>query len=135
MNILDSSVYLAFLYQEPGGEFLNKLSQQCQEKGESIFMHQINFMEVIYKVKTKVPGFDVQALLAEFSSPWWSKINYLDSDLMLIAVDLKAKFQRASLADCIGLACTKTFKGTFWTADQLLSDIGNKENIPVNLIR
>jgi len=135
MNILDSSAYLAYLRKEKGGDFLKKLSQQCRVDGVTIFMHQINFLEVVYKVKTKLPAYDIQSLLVEFSSPWWGKINYLDSDLMLIAAELKAKYQSASLGDCIGLASTKIFQGTFWTADQLLSDIGAKENITVKLIR
>lgn len=135
MNILDSSVFLATIYNEKGGDFLKKLSKKCMTTGESIFVHQVNFLEVVYKIKCKIPDKDVHSLMAEFSSPWWGKINYMDSDLMLLAAGLKAKYRQASLGDAIGLAAAKIFKATFWTADQLLADIGQKEDIQVQMIR
>lgn len=135
MNILDSSVILAHLRKEKGGTFLKKLSRQCKSQGESIFVHQVNFLEVVYKARCKVPDFEVRELLAEFSSPWWGKINYMDSDLMLLAAELKAKYRSASLGDAIGLAAAKVFKATFWTADSLLEEIGGNEGISVQLIR
>lgn len=135
MNILDSSVILASFYKEKGGDILIALSKECKKNNESLFIHWINFIEVIYKVKKKLPNYDTRSLLAEFSSPWWGKLNYLDSDCMLLASELKAEFPQASLADCIGLATARIFKATFWTADQLLYKIGEKRQIKVNLIR
>ena len=135
MNILDASVVLAYLRNEKGGEFLKKLSKKCMADGESIFVHQVNFLEVVYKVKCKIPDKDVHSLMAEFSSPWWGKISYMDSDLMLLAARLKAKYRQASLGDSIGLAAAKIFKATFWTADSLLAEIGDKEKIDVKMIR
>lgn len=135
MNILDASVILAYLRNEKGGDFLKKLSKKCMADGESIFVHQVNFLEVVYKVKCKIPDKDVHSLMAEFTAPWWGKINYMDSDLMLLAAELKAKYRQASLGDAIGLATTKIFKGVFWTADSLLAAIGEKENIRVQMIR
>jgi predicted nucleic acid-binding protein len=135
MNILDSSVFLASIFNERGGEFLKKLSKKCMADGESIFIHQVNFLEVVYKVKCKAPDKEIGNLMAEFSSPWWGKINYMDSDLMLLAAELKSKYRQASLGDSIGLATTKIFKGVFWTADSLLDEIGKKEGIAVQLIR
>lgn len=135
MNILDSSVILAYLRNEPGGDFLQKLAKRSQNNQESIFIHQINFLEVIYKVKCKLPNYNIHDLLTEFSSPWWGKLNYMDSDLMLLAADLKAKYRQASLGDCIGLASAKILKAVFWTADNLLAEIGQKEHIEVELIR
>ncbi len=135
MNILDSSVILAYIFKEKGGEVLKKLLAHSQNKVQSIFIHQVNFIEVLYQVHKRAPSFDLTDLIGEFSSPWWGKLNYLDADLMLVVADLKSKFQHASLADCIGLAATKIFDGTFWTADKQLVDIGNAENITVKLIR
>lgn len=135
MNILDSSVVIAYIRKEKGGDFLKKLFKECQANKESIFIHEINFMEVIYKVKSKLPSFPITSLLAEFSSPWWGKLSYMESDLMLLTADIKSEFPHASLADCIGLAATKIFKGTFWTADKLLADIGKSAGITVQLIR
>jgi predicted nucleic acid-binding protein len=135
MNILDSSVVLAYLRNEKGGDFLTKLAQRSRAAKESIFIHQINFIEVVYKVKSKLPDYDITNLLAEFSSPWWGKLNYMDSDLMILTAELKAKFPQASLGDSIGLATAKIFKAVFWTADSLLAEIGQKEHIKVELIR
>jgi predicted nucleic acid-binding protein len=135
MNILDSSVVLAYIRKEKGGDFLQKLFKESVKTQQSIFIHQVNLMEVIYKVKIKLPDYDLSDLLAEFSSPWWGKLTYMDSDLMLFAAELKSRSQNISLADCIGLSAAKIFKATFWTADQLLADIGKAENISVKLIK
>jgi predicted nucleic acid-binding protein len=135
MNILDSSAFLALILHETGHEKVDQLIKKSQQKKESLFMHQINFIEVIYKAKQKLSDQDARQMLAEFSSPWWGKLNYMDSDLMLLASELKNKFKNASLADCIGLAVTKLFQATFWTADSLLAKIGDSENISVKLIR
>lgn len=135
MNILDSSFVLAYIYEEKGGDLLKKLLANSKNNVQSVFIHQVNFMEVLYKVQIRDIYADLAELLAEFSAPWWGKLSYMDADLMLIVADLKSKFQYASLADCIGLATTKIFDGTFWTADKQLADIGKAENITVKLIR
>ena len=135
MNILDSSAIIAYLRAEKGGEILKKLSKKCKEAEESLFIHQVNFLEVVYKVKCKIPDKEVRSLMAEFSSPWWGKINYMDSDLMLLAAELKEKYRNASLGDVIGLSAAKILEAKFWTADNLLAEIGAKENIQVELIR
>lgn len=135
MNILDSSAFLALILDERGREKIEHLIKASYKKKESLFIHQVNFIEVIYRSKQRLSDDAVQSMLAEFSSPWWGKLNYMDSDLMLLTSDLKNKFKNASLADCIGLAATKIFQATFWTADSLLAEIGAAENISVKLIR
>ncbi len=135
MNIFDSSVCLAIILNEKGTEKVRDLVKITFAQKESIFIHQVNFIEVLYKARTKLPTHSVNDLLAEFSSPWWGKLSYMDSDLMLLAAELKNKFKNASLADCIGLAISKILKATFWTADSLLAEIGKAENISVVLIR
>ena len=135
MIIFDSSAILALIFEENGSEKVKQLCLEAQQQKQSIFIHQINFIEVIYNCEKKYPEYRVAELIGQFESPWWGKVNYLDLDLAMIAADLKKKFQFLSLGDSIGLAWTKITKGTFWTADQILAEIGQKEQIDVQLIR
>ena len=135
MHILDSSALLALLKKEPGHQLVNNLIRKKIDDGESIFIHQINLIEVLYKIQKISPRELYLDLLKRFVSPFWGKINYLDGEIALMAADLKTKYSFASLGDVIGLSYTKLVEGTFWTADQQLGDIGSAEGIKVKLIR
>ena len=135
MIILDSSALLASIFEEKGSEKVLQITQETFQKGQSIFIHQINFIEVIYKISSRFSEEKVAFVLSKFRSPWWGIVNYLDLDLSLVAAELKKKYLFLSLGDSIGLAWTKINTGTFWTTDKILAEVGQKEQIDVQLIR
>lgn len=135
MIIFDTSVILAMIYQENGSEKAKQICLQAQKEKQSIFIHQINFVEVIYKLAQKYEETRVAELTSQFSSPWWGIVNVLDAEMALIAAALKKRSPFISLGDSIGLAWTKVNSGTFWTADRALAEVGEKEQIDVQLIR
>ena len=134
MDILDASSLLAYLKQEKGFEKVKSLITDSFTQKTSIFIHQVNFIEVIYKCAKIFGDAKTKKLLAEFQAPFFGIINYMEQDMSFYTAHLKTHYQ-ISLADAIGLAYTKLFNGTFWTADHELQKIAASENIALELIR
>lgn len=134
MNILDASSLIALFKKEKGWEKIEQLFTAAPKNKESVFMHAINFMEFNYKCKKIFGSKKTGAIIADLETPFFGITNYFAMDLNLYAANLKANYH-LSLADAIGLANTKIMKGIFWTADQALKPIAEKENISLKCIR
>jgi len=134
MNLLDASALLAFLKKEKGWENIEKLLSSSQKNGTSVFIHALNFVELIYKCEQIFGPKKTHQIIADLQSPFLGIINYLDTDLTLFVAHLKANYH-LSLAEAVGLAHTKIMNATFWTADNALEDIAKKEKISFQSIR
>lgn len=71
MNILDASAYLALIYHENGYQKIDALIARSKEEKATLFMHRVNFMEVVYKAKKRLSARQLKQMLSEFNSPWW----------------------------------------------------------------
>lgn len=134
MDILDASALLALIKKERGWESIEKLMMENEKRGTSTFIHALNFTEFQYKCEQIFGSGKTAKIIADFQSPFFGIVNYMDTDLNLYAAHLKAN-HHLSLGDAIGLAHTKIMKGTFWTADRALAEIAEKENISLQVIR
>ncbi len=134
MNILDTSVLLAFIKQEKGADVVKKVFEDAEKEKNSLFIHQINFIEFVYKCYQFYGVEKTHRIVADLQSPLLGIVNYMDTSLALFCSHLKAQYH-LSLADGIGLAYAKIMDGTFWTADKALQGISTKENIKISLIR
>ena len=134
MEILDASAILAFIKKEQGGEKVQKLIEGKQRDGLAIFIHSINYIELICKCAQIYDAITTKHIIADLQSPWLGIMNYMDTDLTMYAAHLKTNYQ-LSLGDATGLAYTKIMKGHFWTADKALLAIAQKEKIALCLIR
>lgn len=134
MDILDASALLAYLKKEKGYEKVRDIMMTNEKLKLSTFVHQVNFIETIYRCVTFFGAHKTQKIIADLKSPFFGVVNYMDTDLALYVSNLKAAYQ-LSLADAVGLAYCKIIKGTFWTADKALRPIAEQEGIQLELIR
>lgn len=133
MEILDASALLCFLKKEKEHKAIYNLLEKSRKEKQSVFIHQLNFIEVVYVLFKKTGTERTKKVVAVLQSPFWGIVNYMDSDLALYASLLKSLYG-LSLGDAIGLAYTKIMKGQFWTKDQELLKIAQKERINLKLI-
>lgn len=134
MEILDASSLMAMIRKENGGEKIAQLMSESKSDSTSVFMHAINYTEVIYKCRKLYGEKETNNILADLESPFLGIMHYLDTKLTLYAAYLKANYHLA-LGDAIGLAHTKIMNATFWTADTALKPIAAKEDISLQCIR
>jgi PIN domain nuclease of toxin-antitoxin system len=134
MEIIDASFLLIHIKKEKGWETTTFLFNEAQKKTFSLFIHQINYIEVIYKCLHFYGKVKTDQIIADFKSPYLGIVNYMDTDLGLYASTLKSQYH-LSLGDAVGLAHTRIMNGRFWTADKALEEIGKKENITVRIFR
>jgi PIN domain nuclease of toxin-antitoxin system len=134
MDILDSSALLAFIKKEKGMEQIKNLFLQAEQEKYSLSMHQINYVEFIYKCNQFYDSEKANAIVADLESPLLAIVNFMDGKLGLYCALLKSRYT-LSLGDAVGLAYSKLMDGTFWTADRALSDIAKKEEIKISFIR
>ena len=134
MDILDTSALLALIRKEKGGDKISALMAQSKSGNSSVFIHAVNFIELMYKCRQLYGEKVAHKIVADLHSPFLGVVNYMDTDLNLYAARLKAEY-KMSLGDAIGLAHAKIMKGTFWTADTALQEIAEKENILLRSIR
>jgi len=128
MKILDASVLIRLLKLEPGHKAISSLFTEAENHGESVFMCQTNYMEVVYSLLKRFDEKKTKAALARIKSPFLAISNYMDTDLALYSAKLKASYD-LSFGDATGLAFTKIMKGTFYTADKALVVVAKKEGI------
>lgn len=134
MEILDASALLAFLKQEHGYKVVQTLFRQGVKSKNSLFIHQINYIEVAKKMFYFFGEAVTKDTLANLQQPFFGISNYMDEDLALFAIQIRA-IKNISLADAIGLAFTKVMDGRFWTADKALKDVAKAMNIRLELIQ
>jgi len=134
MEILDASALIAFIKKENGYREIEKLFLEAEKNNYSLFIHQINFIEFIYKMRQIYSIAEFDRIISDLQTPLLGVMNYMDSDLAFFAGHIKASY-RLSLADSTGLACSKVMRGRFWTADNALLPIAEKEKIEIRLFR
>lgn len=134
MDILDSSAILAFLKKEPGWKSIRDLLKKNKTQDEITLIHQINYIEIIYKCRISFGVQKTNAIISDLYTPHLGIVEELDHDMAMFSAYLKASYP-ASLADSIGLAYTKIRDCIFWTADKALLPIAKKEDIALELIR
>lgn len=133
IKIFDASALVCFLEKQTGYKKVYDLFKESKNEENSIFIHQINFIEVIYFLFKKHGLLKTKQVISNLNSPCLGIVNYMDSDLAFSASSLKATHQ-LSLGDAIGMAYTKIIQGQFWTKDRQLLKIAEKEKINLKLI-
>lgn len=134
MEIVDASALLAFIKKEKGGELINKLFEDAAAKKYSVFIHQVNYIEVTKKLLKFFGEDETQKVLANLQQPFFGVSNYTDDRLAMHASWIATR-KNISLADAIGLAFTKIMEGRFWTADTALKEVAAEQKIHLQLIR
>ncbi len=134
MEILDASALMAFLKQDNGYQAVQSLFNEGIKSKGSLFMHQINYIEVVKKMIYFFGEVVTKDTLANLQQPFFGVSNYMDEDLALYAIQIRA-IKNISLGDAIGLAFTKAMDGRFWTADKALKDVAKAMDIRLELIR
>lgn len=135
MEILDASALLAFIKKEKGGESINRLFTQAYKEKFSVFIHQVNYIEVTKKLLKYFGEHETKKSLADLQQPFFGVSNFMDDRLATYTSWITSNYQNTSLADAIGLSFTKVMEGRFWTADSPLQAIAKKEKINLKLIR
>jgi len=134
IDLLDASALIAFIRKEKGYEKIEKLFLDAEKRHVSIFIHQINFIEFLYKIE-QIYGHDTfRKIIADLQSPFLGVMNYMDSDLAMYCGHLKSKYH-LSLADATGLSYSKIIEGVFWTGDRALLPVATEEKIELQLFR
>lgn len=133
-EILDASALLAFLKEEKGFEKIKKLLLEAHKNKFTVFIHQVNYVEVVRKLIQNFGINDSERILAQLSQPFLGVANYLNDEMATYTTRFSLE-TGISLADSIGLSFTKVMEGRFWTADKALQSIAEKEKINFVLIR
>lgn len=134
MEILDASALLALLKKEKGYEIVKNLLHSARKNKNTVFMHQINYVEVIKKLLQFMDEGETKKIMTNLQQPFFGISNYLDDDLAGYASWI-ATNAKTSLGDAFGLAFTKIMGGRFWTADKALKHVAEKEKIQLRIIR
>ncbi len=134
MEILDASALLAFFKKENGDKTLHALFGRAVKSKNTVFIHQINYVEVAQKLVKFFGETLAKEALLTMQNPFFGISNYMDEDLALYATKIVAE-KNVSLGDAIGLAFTKVMDGRFWTADKALKDVAKSMDIRLELIR
>jgi PIN domain nuclease of toxin-antitoxin system len=133
MDIFDASALLALIKKERGYEEVKERLLLAKNENDSVFIHQINFIEVTYHCLRKFGELKTGKLIAEFTPPEFGIVNYMDTDLALYTASLKANYG-LSFGDASGLAFTRIMDGVFWTKDKALAPVAEKEGIKMKLL-
>ena len=134
IKIFDASALICLLQKQTGYKKIYDLFKESEQKRTTIFIHQINFIEVVYFLLKIYGSLKTKQVIADLNSPFFGIVNYMDNDLAFFTSSLKSTHQ-LSLGDAVGLAYTKIMNGEFWTKDQQLLKIAEKEKINLKLIR
>lgn len=135
MEILDASALLAFLKKENGYQSVGKLFHDAYEQKFSVFIHQINYIEVAKKSLQYFGEAETKKALSSLEQPFFGVSNYFSDELATYTTLFLNPSAPLSLADRIGLAFTKIMAGRFWTADQALKIPAEKAKVVLQLIR
>ena len=135
MVVLDASSLIAFFMAEKGGEQVKKVFLAAKKRKESVFIHQVNYVECLYKLRSLL-GDDCEDVLVGVSTSTLLVVSsLLDDEMALFVASVKSVAKNVSLADSYGLAFAKRLGAVFYTADKLLLPIGKKFGVDVFDIR
>lgn len=134
IDILDASALLTFFKEEPGYEKIKNILLTAHKQNTTVFIHQINYIEVVKKLFQILETEEAKKILATAVEPFLGISNYMTDEMATYATKLYL-YPTISLGDSIGLAFTKVMEGRFWTADKALQPIAKKEKITCVIIR
>jgi len=114
-TVLDSSALLAFLFNESGADRLDDLLEEAGRDERSIFMCDVNWAEVQYKMIQK-RGADEWRLARSRLMAF--PIEHVPADQLLAesAAEIKVA-HKMSLADAFAAALARQKKATLFTGD------------------
>lgn len=135
MDLLDTSALLAYIKKEEGSEKVSELFKQATRESFTVFMHEINYIELIYKCFQFYGKTPTQKIIASLQSPFFAVVNWKEKQNEYYCAHLKYTYKNLSLADAIGLAFTKFTRGKFWASDQELEPIAKAEKIQIIMLR
>lgn len=134
MNVIfDACALIALIKNEKGSDEIEKIIVNRETK---CFVHSINLCEVYYQIFREFGKAEAEALIPQIKSLEISIKNDFDFSFWSEAGELKAKFKRISLADCLGITLTGRLKGEFVTSDHHEMDsLQEKLNCKINFFR
>jgi PIN domain nuclease of toxin-antitoxin system len=135
MDLLDASALLAYVKKEPGYEKISKLFQDAKTHVFTVFMHEVNYIEFLYKCFQMFGEIETQNIVASLQSPFFGVIGWKEKEHAYFSAYLKNSYKNLALGDAVGLSFTKFLEGRFWTADRVLEEIAKKEKIGIMVIR
>jgi len=135
MDLLDTSSLLAYIKKEPGYEKIEKLFDDARTHIFTVFMHEVNYIEFLYKCFQIFGEVSTQKIIASLQSPFFGVIGWKEAKHAYFSAYLKASYKNLALGDAVGLSFTKFMEGRFWTADRALEEIAKKEKIEIVMLR
>ncbi len=119
---IDACSIIAFLNDEEGADIVENLLDQATSEENTIFIHEINFLEIYYGVYREGGLELAQETLSKIKDLPVSIVHGLSNEVFNEAGRLKATY-KVSLADSVALAETKVRKCELVTADHHEFDI------------
>lgn len=133
LYILDACAVIAFLQGEPGAQIVTEILDNPENR---CLLHAINACEVYYDVYRRTGEEDAAALEDVLTTAGIELVETIPSTLWQTAGQLKAKWRRVSLADCLVLALALLENGTVLTSDHReLEPIAEAAVCPIRFIR
>lgn len=112
--VFDSSALLAVLRAEAG---LEAALDVLTDPANSCHVHAVNLCEVFYNLVREYDEEWAVAQIAPLQRAGLVCHTESDAAMWMDAGRLKAEHVRVSLADCFGMALTRTLHGVFLTSD------------------
>ena len=113
--VFDSYPVLAWLYEEPMAEFVDRLLRLVPAGHVTAGISMINLGEVYYSVGRRDGVLRAERVLTELSELGWA-LHPVSNEVVLAAARLKARF-RISYADAFALACAQEQDAELVTGD------------------
>jgi len=133
--IIDACVMIAFLSDEEGATYVERILSDAQQRKSKLFMHSINLLEVYYGIYREDGPEMAEMILGKISKLPIKLIDTIKENVFREAGRLKATY-KISLADSIVLAEALIKKALLVTADHHEFDIlEKKERIRFSWIR
>ncbi|WPL15189.1 hypothetical protein Thiowin_00069 [Thiorhodovibrio winogradskyi] len=130
--ILDACAVIAMQQQEPGAETLLEILVAPETQAR---IHSINLCEIYYDLLRRDPLAQLEALVEELAH-WDVTVDQaLGFPLLRRAGEIKARWCRISLADCIALSLAELCGGELLTTDHHELDPLAEAAYPIRFIR
>jgi PIN domain nuclease of toxin-antitoxin system len=131
--ILDACALIAFLADEPGGEYM---AETLMNERFTHYIHVINLCEVYYDMLRRAGREQAEQMLTLTDSLGIIKRSDLDPHFWKQVAQYKSELKRISLADCFALSLTLRLEGTLLTSDHHEFDPVAAQGIcPIRFIR
>jgi len=114
--VLNACSVIAFLTKEDGADITDNLIAEALDNKAELFMHKINFIEVIYDAWKTQGGSQAKTIFNNIKLLPITIVDSISDDLALEASRLKAG-NRISLADAFALAVARLESATLVTSD------------------